>query len=248
MSSYTEYKKRVLQNPEIKAEYDAFEPYSKYSPFEKREEISNTTTFNARTNSDIKQQCAPFDICIEQTNNDTITAMLEAEHIAHAPSTKRYSNVEDALRVLKEWITNIMIKKCTRHIIGCILLFSDYALLLNFFWILLGLFRKHCFIFEKRYTQYWFLLSENVLLEICTDFLELSVWTGQNNLLIYPAHGFLCCPLIQLQSMSFFTSNTFATTLSTVSPQVILPGKSGQEPTTFFKRIRFLFIISLSAP
>lgn len=68
MSSYTEYKKRVLQNPKIKAEYDAFEPYSKYSPFEKREEISNTTTFNARTNSDIKQQCAPFDICIEQTN------------------------------------------------------------------------------------------------------------------------------------------------------------------------------------
>lgn len=102
MSSYTEYKKRVLQNPEIKAEYDAFGPYSKYSPFEKREEISNTTTFNARTNSDIKQQCAPFDICIEQTNNDTITAMLEAENIAHAPSTKRYSNVEDALRVLKE--------------------------------------------------------------------------------------------------------------------------------------------------
>ncbi|WP_302930708.1 hypothetical protein [Anaerobutyricum hallii] len=78
------------------------ESYGKYSSFDKIKERSDTIIFNDCTNSDIKQQCAPFDICIEQTNNDTITAMLEAEHIAHAPSTKRYSNVEDALRVLKE--------------------------------------------------------------------------------------------------------------------------------------------------
>lgn len=91
MSSYKEYKKRVLQNPEIRAEYDALAPYGKYSPFEKIEEIS-----------DIKQQYAPFDICIEQPNNDTIMVMLEAERIAHDSSTKRYSDVEDALRALKE--------------------------------------------------------------------------------------------------------------------------------------------------
>ena len=109
MSSYTEYKKRVLRNPKIKAEYDALESYGKYSSSDKIKEMSDTTIFNDCMNSDIKQQCAPFDICIEQTNNDT-TAMLEAAHIAHAPSAKRYSNVEDALRVLKEWITNIIIK------------------------------------------------------------------------------------------------------------------------------------------
>lgn len=98
MSSYTEYKKRVLQNPEIKAEYDAFEPYSKYSSFDKIKERSDTIIFNDCMNSDIKQQYALFD----KPNNDTITAMLEAEHIAHDPSAKRYPNVEDALRVLKE--------------------------------------------------------------------------------------------------------------------------------------------------
>lgn len=38
----------------------------------------------------------------EQPNKETIAAMLEAEHIAHDPSVKRYSDVDEALRALKE--------------------------------------------------------------------------------------------------------------------------------------------------
>ena len=88
-----------------------------------------TTNFSVRMDSDIKKQCEtlygelginlttainvflrqslwvggfPFDVRIEQPNKETIAAMLEAERIARDSSVKRYSNVEDALRVLKE--------------------------------------------------------------------------------------------------------------------------------------------------
>lgn len=37
-----------------------------------------------------------------QPNKETMAAMLEAERIARDPSVKRYSDVEDALRALKE--------------------------------------------------------------------------------------------------------------------------------------------------
>ena len=40
--------------------------------------------------------------CIEQPNKETIKAMLEAERIVHNPDVKRYSDEEEALRVLKE--------------------------------------------------------------------------------------------------------------------------------------------------
>lgn len=43
-----------------------------------------------------------FDVRMEQPNKETIAAMLEAERIARDPSVKRYSDVEEALRALKE--------------------------------------------------------------------------------------------------------------------------------------------------
>lgn len=43
-----------------------------------------------------------FDVRMEQTNKDTIAAMLEAERLVHDPSVKRYSDVEEALLSLKE--------------------------------------------------------------------------------------------------------------------------------------------------
>ena len=91
--------------------------------------MANTTNFSVRLDSDIKKQCEalygewglnlttainvflrqslrvggfPFDVRMEQPNKETIAAMLEAEHIAHDPSVKRYSDVEEALRELKE--------------------------------------------------------------------------------------------------------------------------------------------------
>ena len=95
--------------------------------------MATTTNFSVRMDSDIKKQCEtlygeldinlttainvflrqslrgggfPFDIRIEQPNKETIAAMLEAERIARDSSVKRYSNVEDALRALKECTTH----------------------------------------------------------------------------------------------------------------------------------------------
>ena len=42
------------------------------------------------------------EVCIDQPNKETIAAMLEAERIARDPSAERYSDVEEALRALKE--------------------------------------------------------------------------------------------------------------------------------------------------
>ena len=86
--------------------------------------MATTTNFSVRMDSDIKKQCEamygelgvdlntainvflnkslcvggfPFDI-----NKETMAAMLEAERIVCDPFVKRYSDVEQALRVLKE--------------------------------------------------------------------------------------------------------------------------------------------------
>ena len=91
--------------------------------------MASTTNFSVRMDSDIKKQCEemygelginlttainvflrqslrvggfPFDVRMEQPNKETLLAMLEAERISHDPSGKRYSDVEEALRALKE--------------------------------------------------------------------------------------------------------------------------------------------------
>ena len=91
--------------------------------------MPNTVNFSVRMDSDIKKQsealygelginlttainvflrkslCVggfPFDVRVEQPNKETIAAMLEAERIAHDPGAKRYSDVEEALKALKE--------------------------------------------------------------------------------------------------------------------------------------------------
>ena len=90
--------------------------------------MANTTSFSVRMDSDIKKQCEslygelgvnlttainvflrqslrvggfPFDVRLDQPNKETVAAMLEAERIAHDPSVKRYSDMEEALRELK---------------------------------------------------------------------------------------------------------------------------------------------------
>lgn len=91
--------------------------------------MAKTTHFTVRIDSNIKKQCEalygelgldlttainvflrqslrlgrfPFDVHIEQPNKETMAAMLEAEHIARDPSVKRYSDIEEALKALKE--------------------------------------------------------------------------------------------------------------------------------------------------
>lgn len=91
--------------------------------------MATTTNFTVRMDSDIKKQCEaiygelginlttainvflrqslraggfPFDVRLDQPNKETMAAMLEAERIACDPPVKRYSDVEEALRALKE--------------------------------------------------------------------------------------------------------------------------------------------------
>lgn len=91
--------------------------------------MATTTNFSVRMDSDIKKQCEamygelginlttainvflrqslrvggfPFDVRMEQPNKETMAAMLEAERIARDPSVKHYSDVEEALKALKE--------------------------------------------------------------------------------------------------------------------------------------------------
>ena len=85
--------------------------------------MATTTNFSVRMDGDIKKQCEalygelginlttainvflrqslrvggfPFDVRLDQPNKETIAA------IARDPSVKRYSDVEEALRALKE--------------------------------------------------------------------------------------------------------------------------------------------------
>ena len=91
--------------------------------------MATTTNFTVRMDSDIKKQCEaiygelginlttainvflrqslraggfPFDVRLDQPNKEMMAAMLEAERIARDPPVKRYSDVEEALRALKE--------------------------------------------------------------------------------------------------------------------------------------------------
>lgn len=91
--------------------------------------MSSTTNFSVRMDSEVKKQCEalygelgvnlttainvflrqslrvggfPFNVRIEQPNRETAAAMREAERLAKDPSARRYSDVEEALRALKE--------------------------------------------------------------------------------------------------------------------------------------------------
>ena len=91
--------------------------------------MANIINFSVRIDIDIKKQCYamygelginlttainvflrqllrvggfPFDVRMEKPNKETIAAMLEAERIARDSSVKRYSDVEEALKALKE--------------------------------------------------------------------------------------------------------------------------------------------------
>ncbi|MCD8078193.1 MAG: type II toxin-antitoxin system RelB/DinJ family antitoxin [Lachnospiraceae bacterium] len=90
--------------------------------------MADSTNFSVRMDSDIKKRCEalygelginlttainvflrqslrvggfPFDVRIDRPNKETVAAMLEAERIAHDPSVKHYSDVEEALQELK---------------------------------------------------------------------------------------------------------------------------------------------------
>ena len=61
-----------------------------------------TTAINVFLRQSLGVGGLPFDVRVEQPNKETIAAMLEAERISRDPSVKRYSDVEEALKALKE--------------------------------------------------------------------------------------------------------------------------------------------------
>ena len=90
---------------------------------------TNTTNFSVRMDRDVKKQCEslygelginlttainvflrqslrvggfPFDVRIDQPNKETLSAIMEAERIVNDSSVIRYSDIEEALRALKE--------------------------------------------------------------------------------------------------------------------------------------------------
>jgi len=60
-----------------------------------------STAFNIFVRQSLRQGGIPFLIQTSRPNKETVAAMLEAERIAHDPSVKHYSDVEEALRELK---------------------------------------------------------------------------------------------------------------------------------------------------
>ena len=61
-----------------------------------------STAFNVFVRQSLRDGGIPFEIKMDQPNKETMAAMLEAERIARDPSAERYSDVEEALRALKE--------------------------------------------------------------------------------------------------------------------------------------------------
>lgn len=60
-----------------------------------------TTAINVFLRESLRSGGFPFDVRLRQPNKETISAMLEAERIAHDPNVKHYSDVEEALEELK---------------------------------------------------------------------------------------------------------------------------------------------------
>lgn len=63
--------------------------------------MNMTTAFNIFLRQSVREGCIPFNITTHTPNADTVAAMLEARQLLNDPNTKRYSNVEDALKELK---------------------------------------------------------------------------------------------------------------------------------------------------
>ena len=63
----------------------------------------STTNISIRMDSDLKAQADALftELCINQPNSETISAMLEAERIAKDPSVKGYTNLDELLADLK---------------------------------------------------------------------------------------------------------------------------------------------------
>lgn len=61
-----------------------------------------STAFNIFVRQSIREGRIPFDISLNQPNNETMSAMLEAERIAKNPSVKGYTDLDELFADLKK--------------------------------------------------------------------------------------------------------------------------------------------------
>lgn len=61
-----------------------------------------TTAFNIFVRQSLREGRIPFDISLNRPNQDTITAMLEAEWIAKDPKVKGYTDLDELFTDLKK--------------------------------------------------------------------------------------------------------------------------------------------------
>ena len=64
--------------------------------------MNMTTAFNIFVRQSLREGRIPFDISLNQPNEETIAAMLEAERIAKDPSVKGYTDLDALLTDLKK--------------------------------------------------------------------------------------------------------------------------------------------------
>ncbi len=64
--------------------------------------MNMTTAFNIFVRQSLREGRIPFDISLNQPNEETIAAMLEAERIAKDPSVKGYTDLDELLTDLKK--------------------------------------------------------------------------------------------------------------------------------------------------
>ena len=64
--------------------------------------MSMTTAFTIFAKKAVREYRIPFEIGRDVPNAETLAALREAERLAYDSSVKRYTDVEEALRALKE--------------------------------------------------------------------------------------------------------------------------------------------------
>jgi DNA-damage-inducible protein J len=64
--------------------------------------VNLTTAINVFLRQSLRSGGFPFDVRLERPTKETVAAMREAERIAHDPSVKGYTDVEEALQELKQ--------------------------------------------------------------------------------------------------------------------------------------------------
>ena len=60
-----------------------------------------STAFNIFVRQALREGGIPFEIKTERPNRETVTALLEAEHIAHDPSVKGYDDLDELFEDLQ---------------------------------------------------------------------------------------------------------------------------------------------------